>query len=158
MKRLAFLLTMLLWLHPAQAERLLHADTVRLAKASDVVALGVCLSADSAWDAPHRFIETTIRFQPTRAFKGTATSPLTVKVLGGQVGQEGMLASHSVAMNAGEEAVLFLRRSQAGSYFVVAGGPKGKLPVRRDGRTGQRLIRGAMPLDDFDKLISGAAE
>jgi hypothetical protein len=129
-----------------------------LARGADVIALGVCLSTESAWDAQHRFIETTIRFQPTRSFKSVATAPLTVKMLGGQVGAEGMTASHSTTMAVSEEAVLFLRRSQFGSYFVVAGGPNGKLPVRRDARTGQRLIRGTMSLDDFDKLISGGTQ
>jgi hypothetical protein len=154
MKRITALLLLLFWLSPAYARNSHHTDVRQLARSADVVALGVCRSTESAWDKQHRFIETTIHFLPTRSFKGVATGPLTVKVLGGRVGEEGMTASHSTTMARGEEAVLFLRRSQFGSYFVVAGGPKGKLPVRRDVRTGQRLIRGTVSLDDFDKLIS----
>ncbi|MBP1687352.1 MAG: hypothetical protein H6Q33_3495 [Deltaproteobacteria bacterium] len=154
---IGLLLTLPLWMPTAHASSLVHNDVVRLANTADVVALGVCVSSESAWDAQHRFIETTIRFQPTRSFKGVAAGPLTIKVLGGQIGTEGMTVSHSTTMAVREEAVLFLQRSRFGAYFVVAGGPNGKLPVQRDPHTGRRLIRGTLSLDDFEQLITRGA-
>jgi len=130
----------------------------QLARRADLIAFGHCQSAQSGWDEQHRFIVTTIRFQPRRTFKGTAGDSVTVKVLGGQVGDQAMTASQSTAMRTGEEAVLFLQRSRFGDYFVIAGGADGKLPVVRSTRSGRPLIRGALSLDDFGHLLAGPTE
>ena len=130
----------------------------QLARRADLIAFGHCQSAQSGWDEQHRFIVTTIRFQPRRTFKGTAGDSVTVKVLGGQVGDQAMTASQSTAMRTGEEAVLFLQRSRFGDYFVIAGGADGKLPVVRSTRSGRPLIRGALSLYDFGNLLADPAE
>ncbi len=125
-----------------------------LVQRSDIVAFGTCQTAESTWDDQHRFIITTVTFRPSRSFKGDAPTNLTIKLLGGQVGTEGMIASHSAGMNPGEDAVLFLQRSQFGTYYVITGGADGKLPVRADAVSGQPMIRGAVSLDDFGRWVS----
>lgn len=147
-----------LWSPSAHAGSGVRNDMVRLARTADVVALGVCLGSQSAWNSQRRVIETTIRFRPIRAFKGEATAPLTIKVLGGRVGAEGMAASQSTTLAVDEEAVLFLRRSQFGAYYIVADGPRGKLTVQRDPHTGRRLIRGTLSLEDFERLVTSGEQ
>jgi hypothetical protein len=158
MPRLACFIALLLPLATAAGSQAPASSLHQLARRADLIAFGSCQSAHSGWDEQHRFIVTTIRFQPRRTFKGTAGDSVTVKVLGGQVGDQAMAASNSTAMRTGEEAVLFLQRSRFGGYFVITGGTDGKLPVVRNARSGRPLIRGALSLDDFGKQLADPTE
>lgn len=158
MQRLACLIALLLSVGTAAGGEAPRSSFRQLARHAELIAFGRCQTAESSWDDTHRFIITTIRFQPRRTFKGTAVDSLTVKVLGGEVGDQGMAASHSATMGTGEEAVLFLQRSRFGNYFVVTGGTDGKLPVARNTRSERPLIRGTLSLDDFSNLLEGLTE
>ena len=157
-RRLAGLIVLLLPLRLAVAAEDPGTGLTRLARQAEVIAFGHCQSAESSWDEQHRFIITTIHFQPRQTFKGAAADSLTVKVLGGQLGTEGMTASHSAALTAGETAVLFLQHSRFGDYFIITGGADGKLAVGTEPGSGRPLIRGALSLDDFGRLITGISE
>ncbi len=158
MKRttLLILLAFPLAVRPAYSAEGLGARAAQLAREADTVALGTCESAQTSWDEEHRFIVTTVQFRPSQTFKGAAAKTLTVKLLGGEVGNEGMNASHSATLAAGEETLLFLRRSQFGPYYVVWGGADGKLAVHADAASGTRLIGGTLPLDAFGQWLAGA--
>jgi len=129
---------------------------VTLAAPADVVALGTCMTADSAWDEQHRLIVTTVKFHATRYLKGAAGGTLTVRVLGGTVGNDGMRASHAATLGVGEEALLFLRRSQFGPYFVIWGGVDGKMPVTLDALTGTRRVGPGLSVDEFSRRLNPA--
>ncbi len=151
----ASLLALLLALSAATAANAQSVNLRDLARRADLIAFGHCQAAESSWDEQHRFIVTTIRFQPQRIFKGSAAGAVTVKLLGGHVGKEGMIAAHSAAMATGEDSVLFLERSRFGNYFVVSGGAAGKLSVETDNGSGRPRIRGALALDDFGQWLNG---
>jgi hypothetical protein len=158
MRRLACAVALVLPLATAAGAEAPVSSLRQLARRADLIAFGHCQSAQSSWDEQHRLIVTTFRFQPRRTFKGVAVDSVTVKALGGQVGDQAMTASHSTAMRTGEEAVLFLQRSRFGDYFVIAGGTDGKLPVVRNAKSERPLIRGALSLDDFGNLLADPAE
>jgi hypothetical protein len=101
----------------------------RLVDAADVIVLGECAAEASGWDETAGFITTTIQFRAQRFYKGAITPTLTIKTLGGSVGDESMAASHGASLAAGEQVLLFLQRSEFGPYYVVAGGETGKLVV-----------------------------
>jgi hypothetical protein len=122
-----------------------------LAAQSDAVVHGICSSASSEWDESGRFIVTTVQLRTRRSFKGDASGPLTLKVLGGTVDGLRMQASHGATLTEGEEAVLFLQQSQFGSYYVVAGGEAGKLPVLSGSTSAQASVYGTLSLDDFGR-------
>ncbi len=145
--------TLLVTSRTSAADASLGTQYVALAQRADLIAFGTCEAAESSWDDQHRFIITALRFRPRRSFKGHSPSIVTVKTLGGQIGMEGMIASHSAAMSSGEDAVLFLQHSRFGDYYVLAGGADGKLPVRTDARSGRTMIGGAISLDDFDQVV-----
>ncbi len=152
LRRAACLLGLLALTAPASAAPP-DARLKPLALQAELIAFGTCESTQTGWDAEHRWIVTTLKFRPRRSFKGQPGSNLTIKVLGGQIGSEGMIASHSAAMSPGEDAVLFLTQSRFGDYYVITGGADGKLSVRVDPVSAQPLIRGALSLDDFDRWI-----
>ncbi len=151
----ASVLALLLALSAATAANAQSLNLRDLARRADLIAFGHCQAAESSWDEQHRFIVTTIRFQPQRIFKGSAADAVTVKLLGGHVGTEGMIASPSAAMATGEDSVLFLERSRFGNYFVVTGGAEGKLSVQTDNGSGRTRIGGALTLDDFGQWLNG---
>jgi hypothetical protein len=99
-----------------------------LAAQSDIIAVGECADESSGWE-DQGLITTTVRFRLHRVFKGSVSRALTVKVLGGRVGDESMSASHGATLAAGEQVVLFLKHSEFGDYYVVAGGEQGKVVV-----------------------------
>lgn len=103
-------------------------EWTRLARAADVVVLGECVAETAAWD--DGIIATTVQFRPHRFYKGNLAPILTVKTLGGRVGDDAMAASHGAALAAGEQVLLFLQRSEFGPYYVVLGGDAGKLTVK----------------------------
>ena len=155
MRPVAFLPAALLALSAAIAANAQSLNWRDLARRADLIAFGHCEAAESSWDEEHRFIVTIIRFQPQRIFKGSGAGAVTVKLLGGNIGAEGMIASHSAAMATGEDSVLFLQRSRFGNYFVVTGGAEGKLSVRTDKISGRPRIRGTLSLDDFSQWLNG---
>jgi hypothetical protein len=96
---------------------------------ADVIVLGECAAERSEWDESASLITTTVEIRPLRFYKGEPSDRLTVKTLGGRVGGESMSASHGATLHAGEQVLLFLRRSELGDYYVVAGGEAGKVKV-----------------------------
>jgi len=155
MKNIALLLALICPLAAAAADDA-ASKFVNLAAQSDVVAVGTCMTAESAWDEPHRLIVTTVQFHPTRYLKGAAGDAVTIRVLGGSVGNDSMRASHAATLSAGENALLFLSRSQFGPYFVIAGGEGGKLPISVDAATGTPYIGATLSIDAFSHSIDAA--
>lgn len=100
-----------------------------LARQADVIALGECASETSSWNDEGNLITTAVQVRLNRVFKGAVTRAVTVKTLGGRVGDESMAASHGASLAAGEQVLLFLKRSEFGDYYVVAGGEPGKVVV-----------------------------
>ena len=113
----------------ATAEDSLPAPLVALAQSADVIVSGECASERSAWDDGASVITTTIEFRPHRFYKGDLARSLTIKTLGGRVGDDSMEASHGASLAAGQQVLLFLKRSEFGAYFVVAGGESGKIEI-----------------------------
>lgn len=102
---------------------------MRLARTADVIVAGECVAEHSDWDDTAGLIVTTIEFRPRRFYKGELARTLTVKTLGGRVGDESMTASHGASLAGGEQVLLFLKRSEFGSHFVIAGGEAGKVKL-----------------------------
>jgi hypothetical protein len=99
-----------------------------LSAEADLIALGECVSEHAEWNADS-FIATTIELRIQRVFKGEVTPAVTVKTLGGTLDGETVTASHGATLAAGERVVLFLERSEFGSYYVIVGGEQGKVVV-----------------------------
>lgn len=128
-----------------------------LAHEADSVILGTCESVVSTWDEEAHVIVTRATVRASRRFKGTPDDTVVVQTLGGTVGELTMVASHSVTLNQGEPAVLFLRRSRFGSYWVVWGGDEGRLAVHTASNGTTMVGAGAaMDLDDFAARIDAA--
>lgn len=129
------------------------ASTAALARSADTIVLGSCDAGVSSWSDDSRVIVTRHLCHVEQAFKGQPSDTLTVQVLGGRVGDIEMGSSASISLSPGADVVLLLRRSQFGSYHVVAGGADGVLSVSA---APQRTVRG-MSLSDFAHWVAAEA-
>jgi hypothetical protein len=122
-----------------------------LARTADAVVLTSCDDGVSQWTGDPAIIVTRHQCRVEQAFKGRPGDSVTVQVLGGRVGDVTMDASAGSSVPAGVDAVLLLRRSHFGNYYVIAGGAAGVLPVT--GARERRTVSG-MSLDAFSRLVN----
>lgn len=144
MNRLAFAAAMaaLLWLDvaPAQATTVRHLDTRELTEQSSDIVIGQVRSVRSRWNETHTRILTDVEFQVARSLKGARARRLRLTQPGGTVGGTHHTAPGSPVFRPGEEALLFLWRDARGRAQVNALA-QGKFDIRRDPRTGARLVQ-----------------
>ncbi|MBI1815218.1 MAG: hypothetical protein HYR72_09595 [Deltaproteobacteria bacterium] len=100
-----------------------------LVRSADAVALSRCDRGVSSWSGDPPIIVTRQQCRVVRAFKGQPAEQISVQTLGGQVGDVSMSASAGAAIAPDTDAVLLLRRSEFGAYYVVNGGAAGALSV-----------------------------
>ena len=133
------------------------AEIEELVRQADRVVVGTTGVSVSRWDGSSRIIITETTVHVSRVVKGPATAQVVVSTPGG------MLPENNVAMIVpdmprfarNEDVVLFLRDDHTGRSQVV-GGAAGKLHVRRDATTGERLV-GRSTLESLLLQIGQAA-
>jgi len=93
---------------------------------------GTVLAADSYWTQDHRQILTDIQILVSEDFKGNVDTPdgiLTLTELGGTVGEDALLVSHTPRFNVGEE-VLVLTEYTPDGRLIVLGRDQAKTTLR----------------------------
>ncbi|HXZ79578.1 MAG TPA: hypothetical protein VEG30_06590 [Terriglobales bacterium] len=106
-------------------------------RASDVVEATV-LNSWSAWNPQHTLIYTYTQMQVIQSLKGTSQS-ITVKQIGGKVGNVTQKVAGVRQFQIGEQAMLFLRPSQAGDgTHVIVGLMQGNFRIARS-TTGEMI-------------------
>jgi hypothetical protein len=130
------------WLLAARADAslVMALDTNELTKRADHIAVADVLSVESAWDAGHHKIYTTIELSVVESWKGGAppASHLTIVQPGGTVGDVAMVVFGLSQFVPGERTLLFLRGKATAAGVV--GMAQGKRPMRRDPGTGKWMI------------------
>ena len=94
---------------------------------------------EPAWkdERGQRFIATTVRFRVLRPLKGSMANTLSVELLGGTIGDEGMRISGMPVFAVGDEDVLCLASESA--LFPVIGGSQGRFRVLKGSDGGRRV-------------------
>jgi len=123
-----------------------------LARKADTIVLGTVTQKESAWDARHMAIYTTVTLAVEQVLVGTATEFVTLQVAGGSVGRMGMRTSTDAVFWEGERVVVFLDTSAVPS--TVVGMQQGKFTVKDDTVTG---IGEAWRLEEFITAVRAAA-
>jgi hypothetical protein len=135
-RRLRFLILSmtLLVAAPAWALILPQLSLDELVRRSDAVVRGTVTATRSAWDDQHYKIYTycTVKVAGA-AFGARRDQELTVKLLGGTVGDTSLTVDGNASLEKGEDVLLFLRTD--GQYHYVVGMHLGKRSVvNQDGR------------------------
>ncbi len=155
MRRLAALLLLVI---PLSATTVTPMSIERLTQASTHVVLGEALDSRSAWNAQHTQIFTYTRFRISRVLKGTASSMITVKQMGGRADGYEQKVAGVRQLQSGETAVLFVHPSQAADgTMVVTGLMQGKFSVSSSS-TGEATVTNNVPGVDQVHRPDGAVE
>ena len=124
----------------AMATTVIPMSVEELTGAASQIVEARALSARSEWNPQRSLIYTYTTFQVTRGLKGGAAQTITVKQLGGSAGGYTQKVSGVHHAQPGEEALLFLRPSEAGDgTYVLVGLVQGNFRVFR-GSNGEVMV------------------
>jgi hypothetical protein len=132
-----FLLGLALLAVVANATTLARMRFEELARQATAVARVRCLGARSFWE--NREIWTETRFEVIEQSKGTPPGIVTIRMLGGSVGNLHSRIEDVPQFHAGEEAYVFLWGSE-GEPLRVLGWSQGTFRIARDARTGVETV------------------
>jgi len=125
----------------AFATSVLKLSLLELTKKSDSIVMARVDDAVSSWDAAHKEIYTYITLnvlQPMKGNKGATT--ITLRQLGGTVGNIASVVPGMPSFRKGEEVVVFLTQKDAAGYPWVMGLQQGKYTVTT-GKDGVKMVR-----------------
>jgi hypothetical protein len=94
----------------------------QLAGKSSSVVRGRAMEIWTQWNPQHTLIYTYTRFQVVKSFKGASDQTITVKQIGGRVGNTVQKAAGVRHFTGGEEDILFLRPSEENDGALVVTG------------------------------------
>ncbi len=112
-----------------------HATLIRpfslqqLFREADLVVVGTVTSHHSFWNEARDTIYTEYQVAVERTEKGTARETLTVRLMGGRVGETELKIAGNPRLETGERVLLVLR--DQGEFQTLVGLAQGKWSVRR---------------------------
>jgi hypothetical protein len=135
----------------ALATSVLRLPFDEMARTSDLVLRGKVQKAESRWSGDGRKIFTDVEVLVEETLKGRPPRVVTVRQLGGTVGDLAQKVSGLHDYDVGEEVVLFLQKTP-GDLYRVAGFAQGRYRVERsaDGKAHavpDEAVRGARLVD-----------
>ncbi len=129
-----------------------------LTKRAESVAIGQVSDVTSEWDETGKAIRSRVTLAVSEYLKGGGSgSSLTLYVPGGEIGGVGEIYSHMASFRANEDVVVFVEKDKQNRY-KVSGGNQGKYLIQQDKVTGQQVVSGTIPLDQFKSRIKNAAQ
>ena len=138
-KTLIAMLLLIAW--SAQATMVKPMSVEELTSEASAVVEGQAIESWSSWNAVHSRIYTFTRVRVSKTLKGAQADTVVVKQLGGSADGYTQHVSGVRAMETGEDALLFLRPSEArDGTMVVVGLMQGHFRFDRDAKTGTTIV------------------
>jgi hypothetical protein len=125
---------------PGSATTLERMSVAKMTRAAELVVRAQCIGNSAAWDGGE--IWTFTSFTVEDSWKGApsgAAQQLTVRLLGGSVGNLSSTVSGVPRFRPGEEVILFLQSTARGDYSIVSW-VQGTFRIHRDARSGAELV------------------
>ncbi|NKB87645.1 MAG: matrixin family metalloprotease [Acidobacteria bacterium] len=149
---LAIALAVLAVSTPAIADLSILQPLDELTRVSPVIVRGDVYSVDAAWE--DGTIYTYVTVDVSEVFRGGAPARITIKQLGGVVGEMGLAIAGQAAFVPGEEVMLFLGLRPRDNTLMTSVLWQGKWAVSRDAATGTtEAVRYAGDDDDGTPLL-----
>jgi hypothetical protein len=129
-----------------------------LTKKSESIVMARVDDAVSSWDAAHKEIYTYFTLsvlQPVKGSKGTTT--ITLRQIGGTVGNIASVVPGMPSFRKGEEVVVFLTQKDAAGYPWVMGLQQGKYSVMT-AKNGVKMVRNDLAGTEFLTKSGGRVE
>jgi hypothetical protein len=134
---IAFMFSTMSSLNLAQQIRV---DIKDLSKDADLIITGKVSQQTSSWNEDKTRIYTIATIQVEDYIKGNVTgNSVSVKYLGGEVGDVGETYSHVPTFENNEDVLIFLKKNESNSDFSVLYGEEGKISLINDSQTGELL-------------------
>lgn len=125
----------------AQATMVKPMSVEELTSEASTVIEGQAVETWTSWNATHSRIYTFTRVRVSKTLKGSPSETVVVKQLGGSADGYTQHVSGVRAMQTGEDALLFLRPSEAhDGTMVVVGLMQGHFRFARDTQTGSTIV------------------
>lgn len=125
-----------------------------LSKGADVILTGKVTQQASSWNEDKTRIYTQATIQVDEYIKGNnAGNTVTVKYLGGEVGEVGEMYSHMPRFEDKEEVLVFLKRDEKSTNYKVFNGENGKISVINDPKTGERVTTSNVQINSLKTQI-----
>ena len=124
----------------ASATTLERMSVAKMTQAAELVVRAQCVANSSGWDGGE--IWTFTSFTVEDSWKGApsgAAQQLTVRLLGGSVGNLSSTVSGVPRFRPGEEVILFLQSTARGDYSIVSW-VQGTFRIHRDARSGAEIV------------------
>jgi hypothetical protein len=145
---LAALLPALATSRPTAATTLMWMSLEQISHAAKLVVRARCVDRATGWDSGE--IWTFTSFEVEETWRGSAPSRISVRLLGGRVGDITSTVSGIPRFSAGEEVVLFLEPTPRGDFSIVSW-EQGTFRILRDARTGEEVaVQDTASLPVFD--------
>jgi hypothetical protein len=109
----------------------------RMAQTATLIVRARCVGNAARWEGGE--IWTITQVETEDVWKGAASSRLTIRLLGGSIGNITSTVSGVPRFHAGEDLVLFLEPTRLGDYSVESW-EQGTFRIRRDVRSGHELV------------------
>ena len=139
--RRTFLAVVLFFAWSAQATMVKPMSVEELTSEASVVLEGQAIETWSSWNAAHSRIYTFTRVRISKTLKGSPSDTVVIKQLGGSADGYTQHVSGVRAMQTGEDALLFLRPSEArDGTMVVVGLMQGHFRFARDTQNGTTMV------------------
>ncbi|MGA2843980.1 MAG: hypothetical protein ABSF68_01025 [Candidatus Acidiferrales bacterium] len=129
---------------------LAHMSVAKLTHVSRLILRARCVENSTAWDAGEIWTFTT--YEPTEVWKGSAPPRVSVRLLGGRIGNLTSNVSGVPRFRAGEDVVLFLTPTTLGDFSVVSW-VQGTFRIHHDQRSGEDMVaQDSASFETFDPL------
>jgi hypothetical protein len=137
--RIFFTFLFLCGIYPAYFAQQIATELNELSKGADVILTGKVTQQASSWNEDRTRIYTRATIQVDEYIKGNgASNTVTVKYLGGEVGEIGEMYSHMPKFEEEEEVLVFLKKDVESTDFKVFDGSNGKISIVEDKQTGEK--------------------
>lgn len=155
MKRPLPLLIVLLSAAIAVATTIRPMSIEELTTSASLIVEGQATESWSSWNAQHSLIYTFTRVRVSKTLKGRADETVLVKQLGGSANGYTQKVAGVHPIQAGDEAVLFLRPSEArDGTMVIVGLMQGNFRIERASASGAATVNNGVT--DVHQSTSGA--
>ena len=118
---------------------ILPADFREIVSGSQLIVHGRVVDVRAEWVDDRSRIESYVTVEPATVYRGSATSTITFRTPGGQVGRYKSVMVGAPEFRVGDEAVLFLKNGHD-AFPQIFGVNQGLFRVRIDPRTGRRMV------------------
>jgi hypothetical protein len=136
----------------ASATTLERMSVAKMTQAAELVVRAQCVANATGWDGGE--IWTITSFAVEDSWKGApsdAAQQLTVRLLGGSVGNLSSTVSGVPHFRPGEEVILFLQATARGDYSIVSW-VQGTFRIHRDARSGAEIVvQDTAAFDTYDR-------